>query len=194
MSPQWLLGRCVHLEPQQPPVNFREAVRPSIVQGLWAQGLAWGQPPHPQKQRLEEQHQMRTNTHTRTHAHWACSGSPNNGVQVAWKHESRLKIKGNGMARAHLQEQWEKWHPLPSHCSDWFTNWLTCVMCYSMNQSMPCILLVIMYNSQHQPTHTCGTLSGSPQIAIWLGILMGILLINLHSVHLGIKYSYEYMF
>ena len=59
-----------------------------------------------------------------------------------------LGSKGNGMARAHLQDQWKKSGTLyQQHCSDsdWFTNWLTvlcvCIMCaclvlYYVNQDL----------------------------------------------------------
>ena len=46
------------------------------------------------------------------------------GCLAAWKHKLRLRIKRNGMARAHLQGQWKSGtpyhHPL---LTDWFTNW-----------------------------------------------------------------------
>ena len=66
-----------------------------------------------------------TNTHL-VHGAWTQLF----GVQVAWKYESRL-IKGNGMPRAHLQEQWKKWHPLPSTLLWLLQTDLTvlCVMC-----------------------------------------------------------------
>ena len=65
-----------------------------------------------------------------------CDGSSAatlNGCRWPGSREWQLMTKWNEMARAHLWEQWKKWHPLPSPTllwlTDWFTNWL-CVMCY----------------------------------------------------------------
>ena len=69
-----------------------------------------------------------------------CSAHPRTGVGACGsagglEAEGMTDDQRNGMAGAHLQEQWEKWHPLPSTLlTDGLTDLLTdlsvlCVVC-----------------------------------------------------------------